>query len=359
MLNLYDRFIGKMFLLHFIGAMIVLCTLYLSVDAMGSMMREGGAASVWAKYYFFMLPSIIHQLVPAACLIASIFTLSALNRSNELTALFTMGMSLARVSAPILILVGMLSVFVYLLGDRVVPRANRAKSYVYFVDIKKKPSLYSTVKKNKIWYRSKNVLFNIKILDTKNNLAQGAMFYYFDSDWNLVQLISAQQVNMIDSTWKLKNGNLTLYQEGGKVPLTKSFSEKTISIDEELSDLKSTVNSSEVLSQKELKRFIKKNQESGLDTLQYEVDYHSKFSFAFASFVMAFLGIPFSVRHTRSGGAAKSVGACIVLAFVYWSLYSSGQTLGRHGVVPAFLAVWIPNVIALGTTGWFLLRLKR
>ena len=39
-----------------------------------------------------------------------------------------------------------------------------------------------------------------------------------------------------------------------------------------------------------LRKFINKNKEAGLDTLHYEVEYHSKFGFAFAAFVMSFDG---------------------------------------------------------------------
>ncbi|MCB0393454.1 MAG: LPS export ABC transporter permease LptG [Bdellovibrionales bacterium] len=359
MINIYDRFVAKIFALYFLGAITVLLTLYLSVDAMSSMMSMDAPGLTWAKYYFFMLPSIIYQLLPIVSMIATIFTLSGLNRSNELTAMFSLGMSLARISAPILILVSLVTVFTFFLGDRVVPRANQLKNYTYFVEIKKKPGLYSTVKTNKIWYRSKNILFNIKTLDVKNRKAFGATFYYFDSDWNLVQLISAREVHMVDTTWKLKDGVLTIYEEKSNLPLTKSFMEKTISLDEDVGDLKSGADSSEVLTSRELRGFIEKNKEAGLDTLHYEVDFHAKYGFAFSAFVMAFLGIPFSARHVRSGGVAMSIGACIVLGFVYWSLYSSGQALGRHGAIPAVLAVWIPNISMLGLTGWFLLRLKK
>jgi lipopolysaccharide export system permease protein len=117
--------------------------------------------------------------------------------------------------------------------------------------------------------------------------------------------------------------------------------------------------STETLSVSELKRFITRNKDAGLDTLRYEVDYHAKFAFAFAAFVMSFLGIPFSVTRQRTGGAAFNVGATLVLAFGYWAAYSSGITLGQHGAMPPMMAVWLPNMAMVGLSAIFLLRLKR
>jgi lipopolysaccharide export system permease protein len=164
---------------------------------------------------------------------------------------------------------------------------------------------------------------------------------------------------MVDSVWKLQNGHVTLYDESSDLPLTKAFSEKTISLDEEINDLKSSGSTADIMDIGDLRRFIEKNKEAGLDTLHYEVDFHSRFSFAFSAFVLAFLAIPFSAQHVRSGGVAMSIGASIVLAFGYWALYSSGLALGRQGALPPLIAVWISNLVMVSLTGWFLLRLKR
>ncbi len=123
---------------------------------------------------------MIYQLMPVACLMATLFTLSGLSRSNELTALFSVGTSLTRVSArssrP---------------SPSFVPGGVRARrSGVAAFDAaaqlrrvrrdQKTPGLYSTVKTNKIWYRSENILFNIKTLNPETARAQGITLYYFD-----------------------------------------------------------------------------------------------------------------------------------------------------------------------------------
>ena len=358
-MNIIDRYIAKLFLSFFIGGLVVFVTLFIAVDFMANISRYNAPGGAVLQYYLFFAPSLVYQMLPVACLMGTIFTLSTLNKTNELVALFSSGMSLARISLPILFLVVTISAVSFGLNDRVFPIFNQKKNYALFVEIRKQPGLYSTVKTNKIWYRSGNVLFNIKTLQAEQNSAQGLTMYSFSNEWQLIQMLTADKVRMDGSKWNLSDGTVTLFTKETTVPMTQAFKEKTISVADDTKDIQKSSESSETLSVAELKRFIQRNKESGLDTLRYEVDYQAKFAFAFAAFVMSFLGIPFSVTRQRGGGTAFNIGATIVLAFIYWAGYSSGLTLGRHGALSPVVAVWLPNFAMVALSAVFLFRLKR
>ncbi len=359
-MQLIDRYILKLFVLYLVAGIAVFATLYLTVDAMSFAMRNSDAdPSSLLKYFAYHTPWVVYRLIPVACLMATLFTLATLNRNNELTALFSVGMSLLRISAPILVAVFVVSVGAFAVGDQVLPRLMQKKNYVEYVEIKKKPGLYSTVKTNKIWFRTENILFNIKTLNPETQKAQGITLYYFDPDWNLTQLIAANEVEMNGNLWNLKNGLVTLFAAESSFPLTRSFDEKSVSMNEDLRDIQSTVNSTDIMSFKELGRFIQRNKEAGLNTLPYEVAYHAKFGFAFAALVMSMVGLPFSVSRARSGGIFVNLGICLALAFLYWVAYSSGLTLGEHAVLPPWLAAWGPNLTMAAAALILLKRLKR
>ncbi len=359
MFNIIDRYIARTFLLYFFSGLIVFVTLFLTIDVMTNTVRFDVGTDVLFRYYGYFVFEILYQMLPVACLIGTVFTLSDLNRSNELVALFSSGMSLARVSGPILVLVVILSLVGFWMGDRLLPTIVKKKNYIYFVEIKKKPGLYSTIKTNKIWYRSQNILFNIKSLKAEENLAEGITLYYFDETWELLQMVTAQQVNLEGEQWLLKKGAVTLFSDETGAPMSQEFEQKRVSMGEDVADLQATAQPSSVLSLRELKQFIARNKDGGLDTTHYEVDYHAKFSFAFAAFVMSFLGIPFTVSRARSGGVALNIAMCLGLAFLYWTFYSSGVTLGRYGAIPPVLAAWVPNVTMLSLSFGLLVRLKR
>lgn len=359
MVSIIDRYIAKLFLAFFIGGLVVFATLFITIDFMTNMLNYKATSSALISYYLLFTPGVLYQMIPVASLLGTVFTLSTLSKNNELVALFSSGMSLARVSVPILVLVVFISGLSFWANDRILPILNQKKNYVYYVEITKQPGLYSTVKTGRIWYRSGNMLFNIKTLQAEKGAAQGLTMYDFNSSWQLIQMITAKAVKLKGSQWELFNGTVTLFSKDNNTPLTQDFKQKTITVAEDTADIQKSSVSTDSLSLSELSHYIERNKEAGLETLSYEVEYHAKFSFAFAAFVMSCLGIPFSVSRQRTGGAAFNVGITLVLAFGYWAAYSSGITLGRHGAVMPIVAVWLPNVASLVLSAFFLVRLKR
>ena len=359
MFLLIDRYISKLFLAYFLAGCLVFVTLFISVDFISTMVRFKTTTDILAQYYFYLAPGLLYQMLPVACLMGTVFTLSTMNKNNELVALFSSGMSLARISSPILLWVVLISGVGFWFNDRLGPHFSQKKSYLYFNVIKKQPGLYSTVRTNKIWYRSNDVIFNIKTLQPEQKAAQGLSMYYFNKNWDLIEMVSADRVQFENQTWLLSEGAVTLFLPDSPAPVTQRFKDKRIIMGEDVSDLQSTNQASDSMGLTELKRFISRNKEAGLDTLRYEVDFHAKFGFALAAFVMSFLGIPFSITRQRSGGAAVNIAMCIGVAFLYWLLYSSGIAVGRHGLIPPFLAAWVPNVAMFTCSVFLLVRMRR
>lgn len=310
------------------------------------------------NYYSAYAFEILYQMVPVATMVGVVFTLSTLNKSRELTALFSLGMSLWRILTPIMVWVIIFVGLSFYIGDQVLPSTKRKANYIKYVVLQNKPGLYSTVKKDKIWYRSDNIIFNIKLLNAEAHKAFGLTLYYFSPDWRLQQVIAAKEANIKQGSWDLVSGTVTLFIEDLSTPLVKNFESKTVGMTEELSDLQTTSSASDFLSFRELGSYIDKNQEAGLEMTNFLVDYHNKLSFPFTILVMALLGVPFVITHQRSGGAAKNVGLILVMTFIFWTAYSSGMSLGKHGYLPPILAAWGPNILILILT-LFLFRWKK
>lgn len=358
-MNRIDRYISGLFWQNFAAGLLIFMTIFAAVDALGMMVTYKDASLTgFLHYYQYALPEVLYRMAPVACVLSTIFTLATLNRTNELVALFASGMSLVRLCLPILFSILFVCGIMLLLSDRVLPQFARMKNFVFYNEIKMNPSLYSMVKTNKIWYRSKDTIFYIKTLNEQTHRAQGLTLYYFNEKWDLVQMVNAQEVELGGESWKLKDGSVTLFTEDSSFPLTSNFKEKSIVMGEDAKDLSSTANTSDVLSLSELGEFIDKNKEAGLDTLRYEVDYHSKYGFALAPLIMSLLGIPFSVRRARSGGAMIGVAICLGLVFVYWIFYSSALTLGNYGQLPPIAAAWIPNAVMGAGASLFIRRMR-
>lgn len=355
-----DRYLLGLFWTAFAAGLLVFLTLFIATDAMSSLVKYKDVAGlVILKYYAFYAPDVIYKMLPIACVVGTVMTLSSLNKGSELVALFASGLSLFRISRVIFISVIIVGCFSYYLSDRLMPAFSKQKNFIYYNDLEKTPSRFQTIKTNKIWYRSKNSIFNIKTLNAEGNKAQGLSLYFFNDKWDLVQMLTADSVLMNGTQWILKQGSITVFDKTSSFPLNDKFLEKTIVMTEDAQDLRSTGQASDLLTQAELSRFINKNKEAGLDTIRYEVDFHSKFSYALAGLVMSLLALPFCVGQSRGGGMVRNLGISIGLVVVYWIIHSTSQTMGLHGQIAPIIAAWVPNfsMVILGV--FLLLRSNR
>lgn len=359
MIPVIDRYIAKSFFVYFLGGLVVFASLFVVVDFMTNAVRFDAGVEVLLKYYSSYSLEIIHKMIPVATLLATLFTISFLNKSNELVALFSLGKSLFRITLPLWVSIFLIGGFSYIFSDKILPRIIEAKNYVYFLDIKKNPGLYSTVKTNRIWYRVHDTLFNIKLLNTDEKKAYGITMYEFSPDWELQQLIVADEAKIGSDRWELIRGKVTLFLAQDKPSMTQKFDSKTIAMADDISDIQASSNASETMSFSQLSKYINKNKDAGLNTTEFEVDYHARIAFSFAGLIMSLLALTFVISNSRSGGNALNIGVCLGLTFIYWMFYSSGITIGKHGILPPFFAVWLPN-LAMAILGVVLFkRLRR
>ena len=360
MFSRIDRYLLGLFWSSFLAGLLIFVTLFLATDAMSSIVKyQNIDFTVFLRYYLFYAPEIIYKMLPVACVVGMVMTISSLNRGSELIALFAAGMSLFRISRIVFFSIALVCIFSYYMSDRLMPIFSKSKNFIFYNEIEKNPALFQTIKTNRIWYRSKNSIYNIKTLNAEGSKAQGLTLYFFNDKWDLIQMLTASSVLMNGAQWVLQNGTVTVFSEDSSFPMSDRFLEKTIVMGEEAQDLRSTGQTSDMLTQRELRRFINKNKEAGLDTIKYEVDFYSKFSFALAGLVMSLLALPFCVSKTRGGGLMVNIGITMGLVLIYWIFFSSAQTMGQHGQLQPILAAWMPNFIMLALGMTFLLRLKR
>ena len=108
----------------------------MAVDMLSRIWELKAESAVLWQYFLLGVPKIVYQMTPVSCLMATIFTVNFLSRSNELTALFSAGMSLARISAPILTVSALIAVASFFISDKLIPPFTKKQNYVYYVDIK-------------------------------------------------------------------------------------------------------------------------------------------------------------------------------------------------------------------------------
>ena len=76
----------------------------------------------------------------------------------------------------------------------------------------------------------------------------------------------------------------------------------------------------------------------------YGVEIHKKFALAVACFVFVLLGAPIALRFPR-GGVGLTIGVSLFVFALYYVCLIAGESLGKRGLMPAVLSMWMANVI--------------
>ncbi len=355
-----DRYIAKSFIFYFLAGLSIFVTLFVAVDFLTSTARFSVDLTVFAKYYTYYSFQMLFQLIPVACLLATLFTLGTIHKNSEMVAMFSMGLSLVRIALPILTIVAGISLISFVASNELMTKAVDKKNYIYYTIMKNKPWQYSNSKQENIWYRSGQSIFNINLLNAKEAKAFEITLYTFSSDWMLQQILVAKEALLNNGHWTLKDGSVTVFFDEESAPITDKFESKELEVGEDVIDIKTSSKASEQMGVRELRRYIQRNKEAGLNTVPFEVDYYSKFSYVFTTLVMVLLGVAFSTSgSTRSGGILMNLQKCVLLTLIYWGIYNSGLTMGRHGTFPPIVAAWGPNLLMIALASLIIWRQKR
>lgn len=89
----------------------------------------------------------------------------------------------------------------------------------------------------------------------------------------------------------------------------------------------------------------------------YLVELHKKYAIAAACLVFVLVGVPAAIRFT-AGGIGFVIGASLVVFTVYYVGLIGGEALANRLIIPAFWAMWTPNLLftLIGLIGLWQLR---
>jgi len=91
---------------------------------------------------------------------------------------------------------------------------------------------------------------------------------------------------------------------------------------------------------------------------RYEIQYHRRLALPVAPILFALLGVSLGMQRSR-GARSWGMLLCIALVFSYYALLSFGTFLAEEGTVPAFVGLWLPNLIFGATAVPLLHRARR
>jgi lipopolysaccharide export system permease protein len=282
-------------------------------------------------------------MMPACVLLAALITFGLFSRNHEIVAMKANGISLYRVSRPVLAFGLVVCGLNFLLNEFVTPAANWQAEYIKYVEVQKKKE-WGAFKENQIWYKSQNAIYNFKLFAPAENRLKGVTISYLDAGFSLLSRIDAREALWTGDRWELRDVLRTTFA-GKDFPVIERLPTLAVDIAETPDDFLVVQKSAEQMGFRELRSYIRKLRQEGYDATRHETDLHGKIAFVFVSLILALIGVAFPMRSERSGGIAQGIGIGVIIGFSYWIVFAFTLSLGRSGTLPPVVAAWATNVI--------------
>ncbi len=357
-MRLLDRYILSSFIKN-VGLGVFGMTLMFLFQAMFTDIFEHRFETTQIVIYHLLdIPKIVVQMAGPSILLATMLTLMGFAKTQELIAFLACGMSIWRLVSILAIAVCALSAVLYGVQDKILPVVYRYRTNYYWREMEKKTDFYLDVKRDKIWYRSKNMIYNLERFDQGLKTIYGISIYTFDEHFHLTQFIGAETAEYSSDGWILHHGTISVFTAEDSFPLTQKFETKRVIIAETPKEFQEIEKEGDSLNFHALDRYIRRMKRAGADTKAFEVKYQSRFALLAVPLVMFILALPFSIQVTsrREGGMAKQMGLCLLITFCYWLFFSTGLSFGIKGALTPWVAAWLPNMIFVGFAAAWMLK---
>jgi len=349
MLYKLDKYILKQFSSIFLIAILGFLSVFLIVDLIENLDRfvdNNVPTNIVISYYIYTIPWFISIGLPMATLISTVFGIGVLVKRNEWTAMKSSGISLYRLSTPLLIIGLILSLASFVLDNQLVSWGNK-KRYAIDRDYVKRSSRHKLKKTLKNIFIQKNKTIHISLEKYNLQKMSGNVLTWVDLGTSMIkQRIDAKKLSYQKDSLKWIIGNYSIRKFENGIETEVFLSEKDTLIDLSFSpnDISSQARSPDELDYYELTSRIDELKENGVKTIRWEVTRYMKISFSLTNFILVLFGIPLVVFREKNS-LSFGIGMSVFVIFAYYAFIKFGQSMGFKGQLSPLISAWLGNIV--------------
>ncbi|HUY20428.1 MAG TPA: LPS export ABC transporter permease LptG [Candidatus Binataceae bacterium] len=340
-----DRFMAANFLGPFSVCLAAFTITYLIgdiFDRFDDLMHYGGFSLLGIQYFALKLPLIVSQILPVACLAGALLGLALLSRSGEILACQQLGISRLELAVPILAVAFVISLVDFGLSETVVPYTTRQARYLYEVQLKRR-TLRGVFANAHIWVRVSEGFLSADRYDNRKHELFGVTIYRLSPEFKLLDIVRAKNATWNGQQWVPRQLSTVQLGAHDTVTMVKS---NYFQPDVDPADFGLLRLDPEEFTLWELDRYIAGLREKGLDPGGYLVDRDLKYAMPLSCLIMVALGVVLSLDPLpRRLSLGRSFGLALAIGFGYWLMLGITSSLGHSGLMSAWTAAWVPNLL--------------
>jgi lipopolysaccharide export system permease protein len=351
-MNRIANMFGRMLLMRFVPILLGLALFVLTLEVVAYakeiLALDGSGLSMIGRYILARTPATMATFLPISLLLALLLTITELSYRNELTAIWSIGLSPARMImllAPLALLIGAVH---FAIVDRLVPTAAPALRAWGIADYGEKKLKIG--ERDPIWLRSGTDIMRAATANAEATRLSDVVIFRRDEAGILLEQIYAEAATLEADGWNLQNA--VAYGRDASEP--RRATQMTYAGTMRAAEAGSRSGDPEEMTLGDLSYFIANNGFGIRPAYVYETWWHKRISLFFVSLVMVALVIPLATRFRRGGGLGVLFAVGVGLGFAFFILDGIAMSVGELGAVFPWLAAWLP-VLVFGCLALYLL----
>lgn len=361
MIKILDRYAIKQFLQAVVFGIIGFTLLFTIIDMMENLddfIDQDVATSIIFYYYGVFTPEIMRLMLPVAVLFAALFTAGKMSNQNEITAIKASGISFYRFMLPLVLTSFLISLASVYFGGYLVPMANKKKVSIERNYLKKD---LVTIGSNIFFQDSKNRIVHVAYFDElrREAIRSGIQEFRPDSLTMLTRRVDSERMryDSLSGNWIAYNGTeRTFTQNDQDVVFFDSLVITGMLF--KPGDLESKQQKPAEMNLSELETRIDDLRRQGYDPRVIQIEYYSRYAFAFTSVIVVLFGLPLSANKRKSG-LALQFGVNILITFIYLIMMEILRAFGKNGALDPLLTAWLANAVFAIAAIVNLIRVRR
>lgn len=307
-----------------------------------------GWREIIMQYYIAFVPYYLNMFSMLFIFLSVIYFTSKMAERSEIIAMFAAGMSYHRFVRPYLFCATLLAAASFWLSGYVIPPAS--KMILDFTD--KYVEHFSKENARNIQMEvSPGTVLYIESFQQRTKVGYRCSLEHFEGK-TLTGRITSERIRYIEPTegeelkgehWRLEQYTRREFHDLEET-LSRGSRLDTV-LDIHPDELFYTAETAQMMLNPELTRYIDRQRARGVGNVQaFETEYHKRWAGAIGAFIMTLLGVTLSSRKVR-GGMGRNMGVGIVLTALYILFSTLSTTFAVKGVMSAFMAAWLPNIV--------------
>lgn len=357
MLHKIDFYIIKKFLGTFFYAIALIISISIVFDISENidefMAKDVPIKAIVFDYYLNFIPYFANLFSGLFTFISVIYFTSKLAYNTEIIAILSSGVSFNRLMRPYMVGATVIVLFSYLLGNYVIPPANKKKN---------------DFKKAYIWNKNADNERNI------HRQIEPGIFVYIESyssndvgykftiekfvDHKLVSKLTSDYIKWdrekkkwVIREYSIRNieGDKQTILQGSEIDTTLNMVPEDYAVDRFIVETMNLPTLNASISNLKLR---------GVSTTDYEIEKHRRRAGAFSAFILTIIGVSLASRKIK-GGIGFHLGLGLLLSFSYILFLQVTTVFAVSEMLSPWLAMWIPNFLYGGMAFYLFRRASR